>query len=268
MIVEMLLEKPVALVTGASRGIGRAIALQLARDGYTVIIHSRTAQDPSNPTKGPDEVKSTIEEQGGKAVLCASDIGTPEGRSRLIDFVDREVGRVDLLVNNAGIEPVSVDILKVKEEDVRHVLDVNLIGPYFITQQITSRMIQWRAGGVIQKGRVVFITSVQAYRTATFGSGYGMSKAALHMAVQQFAARLGEADIPVVEIRPGVIPTDMSLVHKEGIDRKLSEGWAPTRRWGSLEEMANMVSCVGKGVFDYSTGAAIDVSGGMNIFML
>ncbi len=264
----MLLEKPVALVTGASRGIGRAIALQLAYDGFTVIVHSRTAQDPSNPSKGPDEVRKTIEEQGGHAVLCAADIGTSEGRAALIGLIDREVGRVDLLVNNAGMEPPPEDILTAKEEDIRRVIDVNLMGPFFLTQQIASRMIQWKAADIIRKGRIVFITSVQAYRAVTGGCGYGMSKAALHMAVQQFAARLGADDIPVLEIRPGVIPTDMSLLHKENIDRKLAEGWAPTRRWGTLEEMAHMVSCVGQGVFDYSTGAAIDVSGGMNIFTL
>lgn len=264
----MLLKNPVALVTGGSRGIGRAIALQLARDGYTVIIHSRTAPDPSNLEKGAYEVKNAIEEQGGRAVLCSCDIGTSEGRARLIDFVDTEAGRVDLLVNNAGMEPPPEDMLNVKEEDIHRVINVNLIGPYFITQQIVSRMIQWRAAGVIEKGRVVFITSIQAFRAVTGGSGYGMSKAALHMAVQQFAARLGEEDIPVIEIRPGVIPTDMSLVHKEDIDRKLAEGWAPARRWGTLEEMAHMVSCAGQGVFDYSTGTAIDVSGGMNVFRL
>lgn len=265
----MFLEYPVALVTGGSRGIGRSIALRLAKDGYTVVIHSRTATpDPSNPGKGPQEVKDIIEKQGGRAVLCASDIGTPEGRARLVDFIDKEVGRVDLLVNNAGMEPPPRDILDVTQEDIERVMNVNLYGPYHITQQIASRMIKWKETGRIPKGRIVFITSVQAYRAVTGGSGYGMSKAALHMAVQQFAVRLGAEDIPVIEIRPGVIPTDMSLLHKENIDKKLSEGWAPARRWGTLEEMAEMVSCVGRGVFDYSTGTAIDVSGGMNVFCL
>ena len=156
----------------------------------------------------------------------------------------------------------------VTDDDLHRVLEGDLCGPYFITQQIAARMIRWRAAGVIPKGRIAFITSVQAYRAVPDGSGYGLAKAALHMAVQQFAARLGAEGIPVVEIRPGVIPTDMSLMHKDDIERKLAQGWALTRRWGSLEEMARMVSCVGRGIFDYSTGAAIDVSGGMNVFLL
>jgi NAD(P)-dependent dehydrogenase (short-subunit alcohol dehydrogenase family) len=264
----MLDKNPVALVTGSSRGIGRAIAVRLAKDGYTVILHSRKPADPSDPDKGIGEVKREIEAQGGTAVLCSGDLGTTEGRARIIGFIEKEIGRVDLLVNNAGIEPPPKDMLELTEEDIRHVMEVNLFGPYHITRQIAARMIQWKAAGVIQKGRIVFITSVQAYRSTPFGSGYGMSKASLHMAVQQFAERLAGEDIPVIEIRPGVIPTDMSLLHKENIDSKLAEGWAPARRWGTLEEMAEMVSCAGRGVFDYSTGAAIDISGGMNIFGL
>ncbi len=264
----MLTTKPTALVTGSSRGIGRAIAIRLAADGYAVVLHSRTAQDPSEPGKGIGEVKRVIEERGGEAFAVSCDIGTTAGRAELIRFIDAEVGRVDLLVNNAGMEPPPKDMLEVTEEDIGRVMNVNLFGPYFITQKIASRMIQWKAEGKIEKGRVVFITSVQAYRAVPTGSGYGMSKAALHMAVQQLALRLAPEDIPVVEIRPGVIPTDMSLLHQESIDRKLAEGWAPARRWGTLYEMAEMASLVGRGAFDYSTGTAIDVSGGMNIFPL
>lgn len=255
----------VALITGSARGIGRAIALRLAEQGFDIIVNSRTC-DPENHIKGAVEVTDRIREFGQKAYICTADISTSAGRANLIKCAEN-IGRVDILVNNAGIEPSLNDMLYVPEEEFDKVIFTNLKGPFFLTREIARRMIEWKKSGVMEAARIVFITSLQAQRISG-GSSYCMSKAALHNAIQQFAVRLGTDDIPVIEIVPGVIPTDMSLQHKENIDKKLSEGWALTRRWGKLEEMANMVAAVADGLFDYSTGSSVQVSGGMNVFRL
>ena len=258
-------KKPAALVTGASRGIGRAIALRLAKDGYHVIINSKTA-DPNNLQKGAYEVKKAIEQLGGSAIVKRADISSPEERNELISFIDSDIGGIDLLVNNAGIEPEPLDLLSSTEERFDHVFSTNLKGPYFLTQQIANRMINSKDKGITPCPRIIFITSVQAYMISTRGTEYAMTKASLHMAMLAFASRLGEYGINVYEISPGVIETDMSLVHKEKIDKMINAGKVITKRWGMPEEVASLVCVIAKGDLDYSTGSTIEVGGGMGIF--
>jgi 3-oxoacyl-[acyl-carrier protein] reductase len=255
---------PAALVTGASRGIGRGIALRLARDGFTVILNSRTA-DPAKLQKGVYEVKRSIEEAGGKAAVFRADLSMPAERRSLVEFVDREFARLDLLVNNAGIEPEQLDMLEAPEERLERVLAVNLKGPYFLTQALARRMIGWRSRGVVSAARIVFVTSVQAYMANPQGAEYCLTKAALHMAVKAFAARLGPDGIPVFEISPGIIESDMSLVHKANIDRMIASGRLPTARWGKPEDVAALVAAIARGELDYSTGSTIEVGGGLGL---
>jgi 3-oxoacyl-[acyl-carrier protein] reductase len=255
---------PVALVTGASRGIGRGIALRLAREGYVVVLNSRTA-DPANLEKGAYEVKRCIEAAGGKAAVFRADISSAQERRSLVEFLDREFERLDLLVNNAGIEPEPLDLLEGTEERLERVLAVNLKGPYFLTQALARRMIGFREQGLVSVPRIVFVTSVQAYMANPTGAEYCLSKAALHMAVKAFAVRLGPDGIPVFEISPGIIESDMSLVHKQNIDRLIASGRLPTARWGQPEDVAALVAAIARGDLDYSTGSTIEVGGGLGL---
>jgi NAD(P)-dependent dehydrogenase (short-subunit alcohol dehydrogenase family) len=254
----------VALVTGASRGIGRAVALRLARDGFTVIVTSRTA-DPADRTRGAYEVRDLIEREGGKAAVFRADVSSGAERAALLDFVDREYPSIDLLVNNAGIEPPPVDMLDSTEDRFDNVFSVNLRGPYFLTQQVARRMVQARAGDPGRAARIVFVTSVQAYMLSTHGAEYGMTKAALHAAMTAYACRLAEHGIAVFEISPGIIETDMSKIHRESIDRMIAAGRLLTRRWGQPEEVAALVSAIARGDLDYSTGTRIEVGGGLGL---
>jgi NAD(P)-dependent dehydrogenase (short-subunit alcohol dehydrogenase family) len=259
-----MINQPVALVTGASRGIGRGAALRLARDGYAVIINSLTA-DSTCLTKGAYEVKQTIEAAGGKAFVFRADISSTTERQALVGFVENEIGRLDLLVNNAGIEPEALDMLESSEERYQKVLSINLQGPYFLTQQIALRMILWKEAGWVDRPRIIFVTSVQGYMTNPQGAEYCLTKAALHMAMQLNAHRLGPHGINVYEIRPGIIETDMSLKFKESIDHKIASGGLLTSRWGQPEDMAALISAIGRGDLDYSTGVTFDVDGGMSV---
>jgi NAD(P)-dependent dehydrogenase (short-subunit alcohol dehydrogenase family) len=181
-------KNPVALVTGSSRGIGRGVALRLAREGFTLVINGVTA-DPSVRTKGAYHVKHLIESEGGNAEVFRADISSSEDREAMVSFIEKEFGRIDLLVNNAGIEPEKLDILESSEHRFLHVFSINLQGPYFLTQQIAKRMIKLKTQGVINKGRIVFITSVQGYMSNPGGGEYCMTKAALGMAAKLFAHR-------------------------------------------------------------------------------
>lgn len=263
-----MIDKRVALVTGSGAGIGRAVALQLAADGFHVVLNSRSA-DPAVRDKGAYEVMDRIVATGGWASVVKGDIGSGDDRRRLVETVDAELGRIDLLVNNAGVAPtVRADILEAGEESFDRLLNINLKGPYFLTQLVANRMIAYQKEGRIQKGRIVFVTSISSFTASTSRGDYCISKAGLSMATSLFAARLGEHDIPVVEVRPGVIATDMTSGVKEKYDALIAQGIFPQQRWGQPEDIARAVSAVGRGDFDYSTGAVIDISGGFNLHRL
>jgi NAD(P)-dependent dehydrogenase (short-subunit alcohol dehydrogenase family) len=175
-------------------------------------------------------------------------------------------GRIDLLVNNAGIAPAQrADLLDASEESFTRLIDVNLRGPYFLTQAAARWMIELRKTGTIERGRIAFVTSVSAYAASVNRGDYCVAKAGLSMAAQLWAARMAEFDIPVIEIRPGIIATDMTAGVKEEYDKLIAEGLLPQHRWGTPEDVARAVSAFARGDLDYSTGVAIDVSGGFQI---
>lgn len=257
--------KPVALVTGAGQGIGRGIALQLAKDGFAVVINDVVA-DPAVTDKGPYEVKAVIEAAGGKAAVCKADISSSADRQAMADFIDAEFGRLDLLVNNAGVAPKQrMDLLEATEESFDRLMTINLKGPYFLTQLLASKMIGYQKAGVVKTPRIVFITSISAYTSSTFRGEYCVSKAGLAMGATLFADRLGEFGIPVIQIAPGIIETPMTSVVKEKYDKMIAEGLLPTKRWGQPEDIALVISAVGKGYMDYSTGNVIEVGGGFGL---
>ena len=258
-------ERSVALVTGAGQGIGRGIAVRLARDGFAVVVNDIVA-DPTNASQGAFEVKKTIESAGGRAEVFKADIASADDRQAMMGFVDRQFGRLDLLVNNAGVAPKQrLDILQASEESFDRLISINLKGPYFLSQLAANRMIDYQRAGRVATPRIAFITSISAYTSSPARGEYCVSKAGLSMAAKLYADRLGEYDIPVIEIRPGIIETPMTSVVKEKYDKLIAEGLLVNRRWGQPEDVAALVSAFAQGHLDYSTGESIEVSGGFGV---
>ncbi len=255
----------VALVTGAGRGIGRGIALQLAQDGFLLVINDVVA-DPDNTESGAYEVRRAITDAGGRAEVLRADISSFDDRAHMEEFIAKRFGRLDLLVNNAGVAPRErKDLLEATEESFDRLMNINLKGPYFLTQALARRMIEWQDSGAMERGRIAFITSISAYTSSTSRGEYCVSKAGLSMATTLFADRLAEYGIPVVQFRPGIILTPMTEVVKEKYDRLIAEGLLPMKRWGYPEDIARAVSAFARGDLDYCTGESIEVSGGFHI---
>ncbi len=255
----------VALVTGARRGIGRGIALQLAEDGYAVIINC-VSQDEPGSGEGAYEVKDKIESGGGRAEIFRADVSVREQREGMVEFAESEFGRIDLLVNNAGVAPKErLDILEATEESFERLISINLQGPYFLTQSVANRMIAWQKEGKIDKGRITFISSISAYTSSPGRGEYCVSKAGLSMAAKLYAHRLGEFGIPVLEICPGITETSMTSKVKDKYDKLIAEGLLVEKRWGQPEDVAKLVSAFARGDLDYSTGESIEVGGGFGL---
>lgn len=243
--------KPVAIVTGASRGIGRGIALELART-HTVIGTYRGRRDAA---------ESLQAECGADIVQC--DIGSPADRAALIAYAVDKYGRIDLLVNNAGIAPRErKDILEASEEIFDEVLDTNLKGPYFLTQLAARQMVTQGSG------RVVFVTSISAYTASVMRGEYCVSKAGLSMAVQLWAARLAPHNVQVFEVRPGIIRTDMIEKVKDIYKEKAKNGLLPQNRLGDPADVAKPIRAIADGLIDYGTGTVINADGGFHLRIL
>lgn len=249
--------QPTALITGASRGIGRGIAIGLAREGYAVAVNYVRNHEAA------EEVRQTIENSGGTCHLVQGDVGEEADRARMVEEVVDRLGCIGLLVNNAGIAPkVRLDILETTSESFDEVLNTNLKAPYFLTQNVARRMIDWRREGRVETPRIVFITSISAYAGSRHRTEYCISKAGASMASMSFAMRLAEEGIPVFEIRPGLTQTDMVERVRDKYDRLISEGVVPQRRWGYPEDVAKVVRAISRGNLDFSTGEVIEVAGG------
>lgn len=258
-------DQRVALVTGSGQGIGRGIAIRLAEDGFTVVLNSRRA-DPANTEWGPYEVKNVVDAAGGRACVVKADVSDGDDRERILEFIRSEFGRLDLLVNNAGVAPKErKDILEAGIESFDHVLGINLRGPYFLTQMIARQMVEWKKSGVVDTPRIAFITSISAYTSSPSRGEYCVSKAGLSMAAKLYADRLAEFGIPVVEIQPGIIETPMTSGVKEKYDTLIADGLLPTKRWGKPEDVAALVAAFAQGDLDYSTGESIEVGGGFGL---
>jgi 3-oxoacyl-[acyl-carrier protein] reductase len=255
-----MIDRPVALVTGASRGIGRSIAQRLASDGYAVVVNY------SSSAAAADEVVAAILSTGGQAVAVRANVANADDRLHLLQTVDQQFGRLDVLVNNAGItSPGRKDILEATEESWDLVFDTNLKGPFFLTRDAAQWMVRQTSGGAIPRATIVNISSVSAYTVSVNRADYCMTKAALRMMTWLFADRLAEDNIRVYEVCPGVIASDMTAPVKEKYDRLIAEGLAPIRRWGEPEDVAAAVSALVAGQFPFSTGDCLNVDGGFHI---
>jgi NAD(P)-dependent dehydrogenase (short-subunit alcohol dehydrogenase family) len=236
------------LVTGASRGIGRAIAIELAKTHIVAATY-----------RGNAEAAKSLHEETGADVI-QSDISSAGDRRALVDHIKTRHGRLDLLVNNAGIAPRERrDILEATESSFDELIATNLKGPHFLTQQVASWMVEQG------RGRIVFITSISSYAASTNRAEYCISKAGLSMSVALYAQRLAAQNVQVFEIRPGIVRTDMIASVEKAYEEKIAAGLLPQRRMGEGQDVARAVRAIADGLLDYSTGQVIDVDGGFHL---
>ena len=251
--------KKTAVVTGAGRGIGLAVARQLGMDGCRIVMTARGRAEDYR------EAVSSLTSCGIEAAYVQADISVPKDRRRIVEETVRLYGRIDILVNNAGVAPLErADLLDMTEESFDRVIGINTKGTMFLTQLAAKQMLsQERTGGI--RGYIVNISSCSAEVVSTSRGEYCVSKAGISMLTRLYADRLAGEGILVNEVRPGVIATDMTSAVKEKYDKLIGEGVFPIARWGRPEDVADAVSALVIGKFDYSTGIHIDVDGGFHI---
>lgn len=252
--------KKIALVTGGSRGIGFGIAAQLAANGFQLAI---------NGTRLAIDVEDTLrklKDFGNDVIYCQGNISSTTDRENIVNEVKEHYGNLNLLVNNAGVAPKERnDILDATEESFDDVISTNLKGTYFLTQRIANWMIEQSKNDNEFRGCIINISSISATVASVNRGEYCVSKAGISMATKLFAVRLGEFNIPVFEVRPGVIRTDMTAGVKEKYDKLIDEGLCVQERWGEPDDVGKVVASLAKGDFLYSTGQVIMVDGGLTI---
>ncbi|HKF58490.1 MAG TPA: 3-ketoacyl-ACP reductase [Blastocatellia bacterium] len=260
---------PVGLITGGSRGIGRGIAIALARLGFDLIINYRSDRQAAD--EAAKLAVAAAGREGARILTCKADISEAADREALVGFGQSQFSRLDLLVNNAGIGPqVRTDLLEASEESFERLMRVNLKGPYFLTQAIARWMIeQIKSGDTPAVGSarraIINIGSISAYAASPDRGDYCVSKAGVSMMTALFAARLAEYGINVYEVRPGITRTDLTAPVTEKYDRLIAEGLTPIRRWGTPEDVGRAVAAVASGALPFSTGEVINVDGGFHL---
>jgi len=250
----------VAVITGGGRGIGLGIARCLADEGINIVIadiHEENA------------VKKVLEELGNKGVIaiyCKCDVSSVSDRKEMLEKVKKHFGKLNVLVNNAGVAPaVRADILEATEESYERVMKINLQGPYFLTQLVARYMIEQKKADLSFRGCIINISSISATVASVSRGEYCISKAGVSMATKLWAARLGEFDIPVYEIRPGIIQTDMTAAVKEKYDKLIANGLLVQARWGLPEDIGKAAAMLVRGDLNYSTGQVIMIDGGYSV---
>ena len=253
-------EARAALVTGASRGIGRAIALELAAAGWDIGVGFSRSHEAA------EEVRAAVMALGRRAVLCPGDLALAGDRQAILQALRDGLGRIDALVNNAGSPPrVRADILDATEESFDETIAANLKGPYFLTQAAARWMAEIRKAHPGRPLYIVNISSISEYTASTSRGEYCIAKAGIGMMTRLYAVRLAELGILVNEVRPGIIATDMTAGVKEKYDRLIEGGLTPIRRWGRPEDVARAVLSILSGAFDFTTGASFEVDGGFSL---
>ncbi len=252
--------KKTALITGGTRGIGLGIARQLAAQGYGLALNGRREEDEVKP------VMEELEQKAPGVIYCRGDIAKKAGREQILKLALDAFGKINLLVNNAGIPPEERrDLLEMSEESYDRVMDTNLKGPFFLSQAVARGMIEWKREQSGFEACIVNISSISATVASVNRGEYCISKAGMGMMTKLFAARLGADDIPVFEVRPGVVKTDMTSGVKEKYDRLIANGLSIRKRWGSPEDVGKVVASLASGQFAYSTGQVIMVDGGITV---
>ena len=263
---------PVALITGASRGIGRGIALELARLGHDLVINFAGNTAAAEQTAKDCVAAAKAAGKDIRAEICQADISKDADRRKLIDFARARFQRLDVLVNNAGVAPnVRADILEAGEESFDRLMAINVKGPFFLTQLAAKWMIETvgTCSTASQTSschpKIITVSSVSAYAPSTNRGDYCVSKAALAMLTPLYASRLAEHGINVYELRPGVIATDMTGPVKEKYDKLIADGLTPIKRWGTPEDIGKAVAAIAHGALPFSTGEVINVDGGFHL---
>jgi NAD(P)-dependent dehydrogenase (short-subunit alcohol dehydrogenase family) len=257
-MTKLLSERRLALVTGGRRGIGRAIAYELAEAGFDLLLNDLMDDDAA------DETLAGVRERGAQAHFMQGDIADLAFHTRLVDAAYEHFGRLDVLVNNAGIQVRERgDLLDVTAQRFDEIIGVNLRGSFFLTQLTAQRML---ADGDPTAGRsIVILSSANAHLVSVEKGEYCISKTGLSMAAKLFAMRLAEADIAVYEIRPGLIRTDMTAEVRDKYGALIDQGLSPVRRWGEPEDVGKAVTTLVSGLIPFATGMAVDIDGGLLI---
>ena len=249
--------KRVALVTGGTRGIGFGVAQALAREGFDLAVCG---------TRPEADVNGSLAALGDNDLYCQCDVGDREARTRMLAAIKARFGRLDVLINNAGVAPKERnDILNATEESFEWVLRTNLQGPYFLTQAAANWMVEQKRSDPSFAGCIVSVSSISATVASVNRGEYCVSKAGVSMATQLWAARLGEFGISVFEVRPGVIKTDMTAGVQEKYDNLIGNGLLVQPRWGLPEDIGKACAALARGDFAYSTGQVILVDGGLTL---
>ncbi len=256
---------PVVLITGASRGIGRAIAVEAARMGCSCAINFARDEASAGETMRQCEAAQISEAQ--RFLLVQADVGKKEDREKLVKETVTSFGSIDVLINNAGVAPRKRgDMTEVSEESFRELLEVNLLGSFFLTQSVVNLWLNDRSPSRLKSGRIiVFMSSVSAEMISPNRSEYCVSKAGLAMVSQLWATRLATEDIKVYELRPGIIATDMTAGVKEKYDALIADGLVPQRRWGQPHDVSAAIRALLDGAFAFSTGQVIYIDGGLHM---
>lgn len=260
-------DRPVAIVTGGSRGIGKAIALELAKLGYDVVIGHFDFNEQGQPDeKNSLETQKQAKALGAKCEVLRVDISNAQDRKKLVESARSKFGRCNMLVNNAGVAPSKrLDLLDATEESFDRVMNINLRGPYFLTQMVANWMIEQKKKDPDGPYHIVNVSSMSAYTSSPARGEYCVSKAGVSMMTALYADRLAEFGIGVFEIRPGIIKTDMTKVVTAKYDKMIAEGITPIKRWGMPEDVGLAVGAIAEGRFDFSTGQVINVDGGFHL---
>ncbi len=259
---------PVALITGASRGIGRGIALEMAGLGYDLVLNYAGQEEAARQSSAACRGAAEAAGFNIRAEICQADIGLDSDRKRLMDFSREHFQRLDALINNAGITSIGRrDLLDAREEDFDRLMAVNLKGPFFLSQLAAQWMIQSIEAGKEEDYTpfIANISSISAFAVSTDRADYCLAKAGLGMMTKLYAARLADQGIRVYEIRPGIIASDMTAPVKEKYDALLADGLAPMRRWGTPGDVGKAVAALARQYLPYSTGEVIHVDGGFHI---
>ncbi|MEO6329879.1 MAG: 3-ketoacyl-ACP reductase [Ginsengibacter sp.] len=252
--------KQVALVTGGSRGIGYSIVKHLARQGFNIAVNGVRSEEAVR------DVIESVRSLGVDVIYCQGNISLTVDRKKIMQRVKNHYNKLNILVNNAGIAPKERrDILNATEESFEEVISTNLKGNYFLTRDAANWMIEQKHKDKDFKGCIINISSISATVASVNRGEYCISKAGISMATQLFAVRLGEYDIPVYEVRPGIINTDMTAGVKEKYDKLIEEGLMVQKRWGEPEDVGKVVGALASGNFPYSTGQVFMVDGGLTI---
>ncbi len=252
----------IALVTGGTRGIGLGIATELAKTGYSLVLNGMR---PETDIIG---VMNRLKELGHDVIYCQADIGSPEARLHMLETIKSHYGDLHCLVNNAGVAPKErADILESTETSFDRVLNTNLKGPYFLTQVVANWMIKQKDTSPGLNACIVNVTSISSDMASTNRGDYCVSKAGLTMMTKLFATRLGEFNIPVYEVSPGIIQTDMTAGAgvQAKYDKLFADGLCIQPRWGLPEDVGRAVASLARGDFPYSSGQVFRIDGGLTV---